>query len=169
MKKNTPLKFQEEIELTYEQYFHTRYGGMIQLAGELERVLGREKASEIIGKTCERGTVESTKKLIAEKGPIESFEDFTALLKEKLGSPFWSHALTCTYPEETTKKIALHVTECLWAKTFREMNSTDLGYIMVCHPDFAMVQAFHPKIKLRRTKTLMQGDNCCDRIYYWKE
>ena len=169
MKKNTPPKFQEKIELTYEQYFRTRYGGMVQLAGELERVLGREKALEIVGKACEKGAVESTRKLMAEKGPIENFEDFSALLKEELVSPFWSHALTCTFPEKTQKKIVLHVTECLWAKTFREMDATDIGYVMVCHPDFAMAQAFHPKIKLRRTKTLMQGDTLCGHIYYWEE
>jgi len=169
MKKNTPPKFQEKIELTYEQYFRTRYGGMVQQARELERVLGRKKTFEIVGKTCERSAVKSARKLISKKGPISNFKDFTALLKEKLRSPFWSHALTCTFPEETPKKIVLQVKECLWVKTFKEMNATDLGYIMVCHPDFAVTQAFHPKIKLRRTKTLMQDDNCCDHIYYWKE
>jgi hypothetical protein len=135
----------------------------------LERVLGREKAFEIIGKAREKYIVELTRQEIAEKGPIKNFEDFKAIEKDENASPFWSHVLTFTYTEETPKKLALHVTECLWTKTFKEMNATDLGYIIFCQPDFAYAQACHPKIKMRRTKTLMQGDGYCDHTYCWEE
>jgi len=151
------------MELTYEQHFRDKYEEMVHLARELERVLGREKAFEIIGKAYERHWVESTRKEMAEREPIKNFEDFKAYFKEY--SPFWSHVLTYTFPEETPKKLALPVTECLWAKTFKEMNATDLGYIMFCQADSAMAQAF----KVKRTKTLMQGDSHCDFAYYWEE
>ena len=49
------------------------------------------------------------------------------------------------------------------------MNALDLGYIMFCQVDFAMAQAYHPKIKVKRTKTFMQGDSHCDFAYYWEE
>jgi hypothetical protein len=169
MSKKTPHKFQEKMDLTYEQYFRNVYRQMVYLARELERVQGREKAHEIIRKAREKYAVESTRKEMAERGPIKNFEDFKALAKEGLESPFWSHTLTMTFPEETPKKIVHHITECLWAKTFKEMNATDLGYIMSCHPDFATAQVYHPKIKLKRTKTLMQGDSYCDHTYYWEE
>lgn len=169
MDKKTPHKFQEKMELTYEQYFKDIYGGLVHLARELERVLGREKAFGIIEKARERYAVESVKKEMAEREPVKNFEDFKAFMKEDDNSPFWSHVLTFTYTEETSKKIVYHITECLWAKIFKELNATDLGYIMICHPDFAMAQAYHPKIKMRRTKTLMQGDSYCDHTYYWEE
>ena len=167
MNKKTPHKFQEKMELTYEQYFRDVYGELVNLAREFEQVLGREKAFEIIGKARERYVVESVRKELAEREPIKNFEDFKVFIKAD--SPFWSHVLTFTYPEETPKKLVSHITECLWAKTFKEMNATELGYIMFCHPDFVMVQACHPKIKLKRTKTLMQGDSYCDFTYYWEE
>jgi hypothetical protein len=167
MNKKTPHKFQEKMELTYEQHFRDKYEEMVHLARELERVLGREKAFGIIGKAYERHWVESTRKEMAEREPIKNFEDFKAFMKED--SPFWSHVLTYTFPEETPQKICMHVTECLWAKTFKEMNALDLGYIMFCQVDFAMAQAYHPKIKVKRTKTLMQGDSHCDFAYYWEE
>jgi len=168
MNKKTPHKFQEKMELTYEQYFRDKYGGMVHFARELERILGREKAFEIIGKARERYVVELTRKEIVRE-PIKNFEDFKAIEKDENASPFFSHVLTLTYTEETSKKLTLHVTECLWAKIFKEMNATDLGYIMFCHPDFAYAQACHPKIKMRRTRTLMQGHSYCNHTYYWEE
>lgn len=169
MSKKILHKFQEKMDLTYEQYLRDIFGGMVYLARELERVLGREKAHEIIRKSRERYGVESIRKRMAERGPIKNFEDFKALCKEDAKSPFWSHTLTITFPEETPKKIVHHITECLYAKTFKEMNAGNLGYILCCHPDFATAQVYHPKIKLKRTKTLMQGDSYCDHTYYWEE
>lgn len=170
MNKKTPHKFQEKMELTYEQYFHALYDGMVQLAREIERVLGRERAFEIIGKAREKAAVESVKKQIAKRGPINNFEDFKAFMKkEQRSNPMSSYTGTATYPEETPKKWVAHATECIIAKTFKDLDATDLGYIMCCHTDFAAARAYHPKIKLRRTKTLMQGDNCCDHTFCWEE
>jgi hypothetical protein len=55
------------------------------------------------------------------------------------------------------------------AKTFKELNATDIGYVLNCRPDFAMAKAQHPKLRLKRTQTLMQGDDCCNHTWYWKE
>lgn len=169
MNKKTQHKFQEKMELTYEQYFHTRYERMVQLGRELERVLGREKAFKIIGKACDRFAVELIKKKTAERGrPIKNFEDFKTFAKEEQRSTLFSHFATFTYPEETSKKWVIRTTECLIAKTFKEMNATDLGQIM-CNTDFAAAQAYHPKLKLLMTKSLMKGDEYCESTYHWEE
>lgn len=169
MNKESSHKFQEKIGLTYEQYFRDKYGEIIHLAMELERIFGREKAFEIIGKARERYVVELTKNELRRE-PIRNFEDFKVIEKKKeYDSPHRSHVLTFTYAEETSTKLTFHITECLHAKTFKEMKATDLGYIICCHPDFANAQACHPKIKLRRTKTLMQGDRYCNHTFYWDE
>jgi len=162
MKKKTPHKFQEKVQsgMTYEEYFRDKCHEMVCLAEELERVLGRKKALEIMGKARERYVVEITKK---GRGPVKSFEDFKAREKAR------AHSIVLTYLEETSNKLALHVTECLWAKVFKEMNATDLGYVLHCQPDFAYAEACHPRIKMRRTKTLMQGDSYCDHTFYWEE
>ena len=167
MSKSTH-KFQEKMQsrMTYEQYFRDKCHEMICLAEEFERVLGREKTLEIIGKARERYIVEITKK---ERGLAKSFEDFKADEKAENASPYFSHTITMTYPEETPNKLTLHVTECLWAKVFKEMKATDLGYVLNCQPDFAYAKACHPNIKLKRTKTLMQGDDYCDHTFYWEE
>jgi hypothetical protein len=161
-------KFQEKMQsgMTYEQYFRDKCHEMICFAEEFERVLGRKKTLEIIGKARERYIAEIT---MEERGLAKSFEDFKAGEKAENASPFFSHTLTLTYPEETSNKLVLHVTECLWAKVFKEMKATDLGYMLNCQPDFAYAQACNPNIKLKRTKTLMQGDSYCDHTFYWEE
>jgi hypothetical protein len=152
--------------ITYEQYFRDKCREMVCFAEEFERVLGRNKTLEIIGKARERYIAEITKK---ERGLAKSFEDFKAHEKAENASPYFSNTLTFTYPEETPSKFTVHVTECLWAKVFKEMRATDLGYVLNCQPDFAYAKAWNPNIKLKRTKTLMQGDDCCDLTFYWEE
>ena len=90
-------------------------------------------------------------------------------MKEEDKSPFWTHVLTWTYTEETPKRLSYRTTECLLAKTYKEINATDIGFILNCHPDFAKARVYNPKIRLKRTKTLMQGDSYCNHTFYWKE
>jgi hypothetical protein len=167
MNKEALHKFQEKMELTYKQYFQTEQF-TVELAKALERALGKDRTLEIIRKWAEKSRVQLAKNQTSRKS-IKNFEDFKLLFRENYGSPFWTHALTLTYPGETPKKLSCPITECLIAETYREMNATDLGYILYCHPDFATERTYHPKMRLRRTKTLMQGDSYCNRTYYWKE
>jgi len=160
-------KFQEKIELTYEQYFHICFDEVIRLSVEFEKALGRDKAFEVIGRAREKADLDIIGKQMKERPPIESFEDFKAFMKELHESPFSSHLFTITYKEDVPNEIEFHTTECILAKVFREMNAADLGYAMCCRPDFATTPAYNPHVRLRRIKTLMQGDNYCDTAYCW--
>jgi len=81
---------------------------------------------------------------------------------------FWSHALTSQRIEATPNSYEMEVTECLWAQTFREANEADLGFATHCYADEAMAPAFDPRLKLTRTKTLMNGDDCCHFRWVWE-
>jgi len=81
---------------------------------------------------------------------------------------FWSHALTSQRIERTPKSYEMKITECLWAQTFREANAADLGFATLCYGDEAMAAAFDPRLKLTRTKTLMNGDDCCHFRWVWE-
>jgi hypothetical protein len=70
--------------------------------------------------------------------------------------------------ELTDKRCKMKVTNCLWAKTFRAMDAGDIGYATCCYSDFSAVTVFNPKLKMDRTKTLMEGHDCCDFIYTWE-
>jgi hypothetical protein len=78
---------------------------------------------------------------------------------------FWQNVLTFQIIEDTPSAFETKVTECLWAKTYREANAGDLGYILSCYGDYASAEGFNPKMRMIRTKTLMQGNDCCNQRY----
>ena len=169
MKQKTH-KSQEKMDITYEEFFNPPpsipHRGLVRLVRELEQTIGKEKAHEIVVRTAEKLAVEGIKKGIEEE-PVNSFEDFIRGRSSR--GPISSHATSEELLEATSNTLVFNMTECLWAKTWKELNASDIGYLWNCKPDFAVVQAIHPRLKLKRTKTLMQGDDCCDFTYYWEE
>ena len=55
------------------------------------------------------------------------------------------------------------------ADVYSEWGAEDIGYLVECKGDFAACAAQHPNLRLERTKTLMEGDDCCDFKYIWEE
>lgn len=64
--------------------------------------------------------------------------------------------------EETKSKSISNVTRCAYVDMYKELDMLDLGYVLSCGRDFEMIRGFNPKMKLRRTKTLMEGYDHCD-------
>jgi hypothetical protein len=77
--------------------------------------------------------------------------------------------ITFEVVERTDRVWEIKVTECLMAKTFREAGAADIGYAVQCSGDPALCRGFNPKIRQLRTKTLMQGDDCCNHRWVWEE
>jgi len=48
---------------------------------------------------------------------------------------------------------------------YRRLGLTDLGPILSCSRDSAMIEGFNPSIALTRTQTLMEGATHCDFRY----
>jgi hypothetical protein len=55
-----------------------------------------------------------------------------------------------------------NVTRCRYAELYHEMGVSDLGFVLSCSRDFSLTKGVSPKLKLLRTKTIMQGDAFCD-------
>jgi predicted hydrocarbon binding protein len=81
---------------------------------------------------------------------------------------FFQHALTWDAVEDSETALEVKITECLWARTFREAQAADIGYAGICHGDFAMASAYNPRMRMERTKTLMQGHDCCNHRWLWE-
>ena len=77
------------------------------------------------------------------------------------GCENWSDRLTFEVLNDSQNVFEIKFTECLWAKTFREADASEIGYAGVCYQDYPMTKAFNPNIKLIRETTLMQGHDCC--------
>ena len=69
--------------------------------------------------------------------------------------------------EDNETIFEMKVTEYLTEVVFREADVLDLGYACVCHADFGLPVGINLKMKLIRTKTLMQDHSYCNHRYIW--
>ena len=121
--------------------------------------IGKEKFINMLQRASDKMATESVKKW-ANKLENKDLATFT----ESMRNPdhFWKHVVSFDIIENTESAFAVKIHECLWAKTFKESDDSDIGYSCICYPDYAVARAFNPKMKLIRTKTLMEGDDCCN-------
>ena len=71
--------------------------------------------------------------------------------------------------EDSDGKFAVKITKCKYADFYIEKGEQGIGYVMHCALDFGETEAFSSDIILKRTKTLMQGDNYCNHCYEFKK
>lgn len=160
-------KFLEDSEMSFKDLFRFTFQNYyIPCIQRLADEIGREKLIEMLKRLTSEAVAKSVKKSI-ENLPNNDFPTYVALSKKRKNR-FVEHVLTAEVLKETETEVRTNITECLWAETFREEDASDIGYAAICYPDFASASAFNPKIKLVRTKTLMQGDDCCNFHYIWE-
>lgn len=70
--------------------------------------------------------------------------------------------------EDTETRQAYRFTRCMWAEIYRSLDAEDIGF-WICEGDGPAAAAFNPEIKFKRTKTLMDGDEYCDHVFYIEE
>lgn len=157
-------KFQNKVSLTFEQHFRMMFANVVSLLRDLEDEVGTERILNVIAKWSKRRGSE----MVGEKR-VASFEEFKEYWKEASKDHFFANSVTVEFPSETVTELQCNYTECLFAKTFRDLGAAELGKIMVCDPDFAFAQALSPLLHLERTKTLMEGHDCCNHKYIWKD
>jgi predicted ArsR family transcriptional regulator len=99
---------------------------------------------------------------LAESRESTTVDDLVNLLWE----PFTEGEFTM---EKTEDGIQIYCTFCPIADVFKEIGKEEYGFILFCAADPYIVEGFNPALKFRRTKTLMDGDDCCDHYYCVKE
>ena len=160
-------KFQEDSHISYEEMFNIEKFSYIPL---LQNLAKRLKGIDFI-EMLKAVSYEMAKERAIERAkmsPINDFATFSSGSKKKYSSPFWNHVLTYTFVEDTEKALEWKFTECLFAKTFREANASDIGYAIKCYGDYGSAEGRGPKIRFTLTKTLMQGHDCCNHRYVWE-
>ena len=149
-------KFSAPSEMSWEEVFKRAYAtSFIPTVSVIAERIGLENVQSA---ACEAASREVGK--MAEAAPSNSLADWVMPLKKP--NRLWQHVLTYEIVEDTETAFEVRVTECLWAKTFRDADAADLGYACICHPDYAMAEAFNPKLHMVRDKTLMQGCSHCN-------
>ena len=160
-------KFDTQYTISYRNLMREIFEGQVRLARILEEKLGIDEAHKIIYETRVNSDIEQAKRQIQELGKPKNFEEFKRLMHKLHENDFASHLFTIEYPIDNDKEVEFNTKECIMAEVFKELGAEDLGYLMVCKPDYDSTPVYNENVSLIRTKCLMFGDECCDTKYCW--
>lgn len=156
---NQQHKFQSDTGMTMQQVYNFAYKQWyIPAMKNLMKQIGREKFLDML-KTSSEMLYETDKDadINYNERTLTAFTD--NLIKEAEGFYKLRATYEIIYSDEHV--LEMKTTECLWAKTFREVNAADIGYASCCYQDYPAAKAYNPKLKFIREKTLMQGHEYC--------
>lgn len=121
---------------------------------------GRAEVLEVLGDTILRVATEQGAALAESQGG-HGLGDFAR------GLEFWTRggAMEITLLEGDEERLAFDVTRCRYAELYRSLGISELGALLSCNRDGALISGFAPDITLTRTQTIMQGAPCCDFRY----
>lgn len=159
-------KFQSKMErdITQEQWIQQRHRKYIGILKRLEEDLGKQEFLESLKKASYAENVALGERL---SDRIDSMNTFAGPFRDTNSGV--GRTIVREIVEDSEHAFEMKITECLTETVFKEMDALDLGYACVCHADFGLPVGINPKLKLIRTKTLMQGDDCCNHRYVWEE
>jgi predicted ArsR family transcriptional regulator len=67
--------------------------------------------------------------------------------------------------ELNDQRFSFNVTRCRYAEMYRALGIPELGGLLSCNRDQALIQGFNPNVQLERTQTIMEGAPFCDFRY----
>jgi predicted ArsR family transcriptional regulator len=126
----------------------------------LGEVFGREQVIEIVRDTIVR-IARQQGAALAESMGDNSIPLFADTLR------FWTlnNALELETLAKDDEHFEFNVTRCRYAELYRSLGIPELGAVLSCNRDAAMIEGFNPDIELTRTQTIMGGATCCDFRY----
>jgi hypothetical protein len=159
--QTSPHTSTEQAGLTWNEIFRFAYRkDLIPVLKELAAQVGRDKFCSMLRQASD----DIVRRKTAGRPP--SIPSVAALAAAMQNPPaLIRHALDAEIVEQSPAAFEYRVKACLWAKTFREEDAGDIGYAMVCYPDYAVAKGLNPKLRLIREKTLMQGHDSCTLRY----
>ena len=130
------------------------------LVAALGEEFGRERVREVLRATIVRIAREQGHDLVQTMGG-DTLDLFAESLK------FWTqdNALEIDVLEQNGETFSFNVTRCRYAELYRSLGIPELGALLSCNRDYALVEGFNGDIELTRTQTIMEGAPCCDFHY----
>lgn len=126
----------------------------------LGRRFGRDEVVAVVREVIVAIAQEQGRALAAARGD-SSLTSFAATLEP------WTRdgALEMTVREQTRERLSFDVTRCRYAEMYAALGIPELGAVLSCNRDAALIEGFNAAVTLTRTGTIMQGARCCDFRY----
>jgi predicted hydrocarbon binding protein len=124
---------------------------------------GRERVIEIV-RGVVVGLARDQGRAMAEARQDDSLPSFAGTLEP------WTrnNALALEVREQTGDTLSFDVTRCRYAEMYRTLGIPELGAVLSCNRDAALIEGFNPDVQFERTQTIMQGATHCDFRYRTK-
>lgn len=154
-------KTHKKFPISFEQYFRDKYGYYVGFMKKFIQYMDDETVLTMIKK--------ATDEYNQLRKPNMDAKSVKAFANNMLENKIYKKCLDLETLELTDNVFEVKVTNCLWAKTFRDKNAANIGYATMCHGDFSSATAYNSKLKLERTKTLMEGHDYCNHRFIWND
>jgi hypothetical protein len=139
-----------------------------QVYDTLKEAHGVEVAKATVAEAVRRSSMAQAKRFAEEaraKGEGTSMASFIAL------RPLWTMngALEIDIIEETPSRLSYNVTRCRYAEMYKAMGLGEIGHLLSCQRDGTFCEGYDERLKLTRTRTIMQGASHCDFRYVYEQ
>jgi predicted ArsR family transcriptional regulator len=67
--------------------------------------------------------------------------------------------------EQSDDAFSFNVTRCRYAELYTSLGMAELGAVLSCNRDGALIEGFNEDVAFERTQTIMQGASFCDFRY----
>jgi L-2-amino-thiazoline-4-carboxylic acid hydrolase len=126
----------------------------------LGREFGREKVRQIVRETIV-GIAKDQGRQFVQIGGGNSVQQFAAVL------PSWTKedALEIEVVVQNEDELRFNVTRCRYAEMYESLGLSELGAILSCGRDAALIEGFNSNISFERTQTILGGASHCDFHY----
>ena len=127
------------------------------LIAALSAEFGRERVWEIVSKVIQEIALQQGAQLASsmESNDLPHFAMATETWKK-------DNAIQTEVLEQTRKKFSFNVYRCRYAEMYAHLGIPELGKMLSCDRDYALIEGFNPDIELTRTQTIMEGADICD-------
>jgi len=134
------------------------------LLDQLTELYGMDEVKDVI-ELVVAGNNKSEWAKIAENGGSNSIEDLIGhLLIPIQGKDGFEFTL-----EKKGNGMQMHCLECPHVQLEKALGNAGWIYSFVCSGDPHIVSGFNSQMGFKRSKTLVEGDECCNHFYYLKE
>ena len=121
---------------------------------------GRERVLELVRSTIVE-IARSQGRAMRMSGTGNDLEDFADTMEAwKRGGALETNILA-----NSGDSFDFNVTRCRYAEMYREIGMEELGSILSCARDYALIEGYNDSVDLTRTRTIMEGASHCDFRY----
>ena len=142
-------------KLTRFEYIKIQMEAMVPYARFLQKEFGKKQARQLVEKYLEERISRAGTKNHSSVDLSEYCRYLDVFCKE--------NRLEYNLVHQDDERLEFDITKCPFVEMMKDLNAQDLGCLLICSYDF--IKAAEDGLVLKRTKTCMEGNDCCDFRY----